>query len=106
MAKVKEYVIMDYPRNPDGSRNWNAPQERVGGWRFMCPGCGYSHSFDYRWEFNGDADRPTFKPSLLLKIDDGWYYDCHSFVKDGRIIFLSDCTHELAGQTVELPEME
>ena len=29
---------------------------------------------------------------------------CHSFVRDGRIEFLSDCTHELAGQTVELEE--
>jgi hypothetical protein len=31
---------------------------------------------------------------------------CHSFVRDGRIEFLSDCTHSLAGQTVELPEIE
>lgn len=30
---------------------------------------------------------------------------CHSFVTDGRIQFLSDCTHSLAGQTVDLPEM-
>lgn len=29
---------------------------------------------------------------------------CHSFVRDGRIEFLSDCTHALAGQTVELSE--
>lgn len=31
-------------------------------------------------------------------------YICHSFVTDGKIQFLSDCTHELAGQTVELPD--
>ena len=29
---------------------------------------------------------------------------CHSFVTDGRIQFLADCTHALAGQTVDLPE--
>ena len=29
---------------------------------------------------------------------------CHSFVREGRIEFLSDCTHALAGQTVELPD--
>jgi hypothetical protein len=29
---------------------------------------------------------------------------CHSFVTDGRIQFLGDCTHALAGQTVDLPE--
>ena len=28
---------------------------------------------------------------------------CHSFVTDGRIQFLSDSTHVLAGQTVDLP---
>jgi len=29
---------------------------------------------------------------------------CHSFVTDGRIQFLGDCTHTLAGQTVDLPD--
>ncbi|MCZ4340562.1 hypothetical protein O4H52_03015 [Sphingomonadaceae bacterium G21617-S1] len=28
---------------------------------------------------------------------------CHSFVRNGQIEFLSDCTHALAGQTVPLP---
>lgn len=28
---------------------------------------------------------------------------CHSFVTNGNIQFLSDCTHALAGQTVALP---
>jgi hypothetical protein len=30
---------------------------------------------------------------------------CHSFVTDGRIQFLGDCTHALANQTVELPDL-
>lgn len=30
---------------------------------------------------------------------------CHSFVTDGRIQFLGDCTHALTGQTVDLPEI-
>lgn len=30
---------------------------------------------------------------------------CHSYVTDGKIRFLGDCTHKLVGQTVELPEM-
>ena len=29
---------------------------------------------------------------------------CHTFVTDGRIQFLGDCTHALAGQTVDLPD--
>jgi hypothetical protein len=28
---------------------------------------------------------------------------CHSFVVDGRMQFLSDCTHVMAGQTVDIP---
>lgn len=29
---------------------------------------------------------------------------CHSFVTEGRIQFLGDCTHALANQTVDLPD--
>lgn len=78
-----------------------------------------------RWDFNGDLERPTFSPSILVK--SGHYVDgrkdahcwctyearlgrpspfqcrvCHSFVRDGSIQFLNDCTHALAGQTVPL----
>jgi hypothetical protein len=31
---------------------------------------------------------------------------CHSFVTDGRIQFLGDCTHALANQTFDLPGWE
>lgn len=74
---------------------------------FFCPGCDTYHRFDVRtdggrpnWSFNGDMQKPTFAPSLL-------YPDlrCHLCLTDGRIQFLSDCTHELAGQTVDVPEM-
>lgn len=81
-------------------------------YQFMCPGCGIYHSFDNRWNFNGDLDKPTFSPSLDVtggKYDenDQWTdLHCHSYVKNGKIQFLSDCSHELAGQTVELLEVE
>ena len=29
---------------------------------------------------------------------------CHSFVVNGQIQFLPDCTHALAGQTVPIPD--
>ncbi|WP_259106184.1 hypothetical protein [Pseudomonas sp. JUb42] len=29
---------------------------------------------------------------------------CHSFVTDGRIQYLGDCTHGLDGQAAEVPE--
>lgn len=75
---------------------------------FFCPGCGNCHAFGHTWTFNGDLERPTFTPSLLV------FYTqpetnariplCHSFVTDGKIQYLADCPHKLAGQTVELPD--
>lgn len=62
-----------------------------------------------RWTFNGDFDNPTFSPSLNTwwhKADGTTVRRCHSFIRDGRIQFLADSTHELAGQTVELPEVD
>ena len=76
----------------------------------FCPACGCGHLFDRRWTFNGDRDKPTFTPSMLVNAHlheiDPKYIRCHSFVTDGKIQYLSDCTHDLAGQTVELPEWE
>jgi len=79
---------------------------------FECPGCGYSHVFDARWKFNGNFEKPTFTPSLLCNqhatADDiaRGIHRCHTFVTDGKIQFLSDCSHHLAGQTVELSDVE
>lgn len=68
------------------------------------------------WSWNGHPTRPTFLPSILVRYDgadagqdlgDGRRAPpaiCHSFVTDGRIQFLGDCTHSLAGQTVDLPD--
>lgn len=82
---------------------------------FMCPGCERMHQIRVkgqgrpRWEWNGDADAPTFSPSVFVNRPGSWHTatapTCHSFVEAGRIRFLSDCTHELAGQTVELPDI-
>ena len=43
-----------------------------------------------------------FSPSVLVT-KPPTPYACHSFVTDGRIQFLTDSTHTLAGQTVPLP---
>jgi hypothetical protein len=81
---------------------------------FHCPGCGYDHAFTVgpqsesprpRWTFNGSFDKPTFAPSLLCNKDIPTSR-CHSFVKNGRIEFLSDCFHALKGRTVDLPDWE
>lgn len=68
-----------------------------------CPGCKQLHPFPPdRWTYNGNEESPTFSPSMLINKDHP--NRCHSFVTDGKIIFLSDCYHELAGQTVELED--
>lgn len=90
---------------------------------FKCPACDMVHKIHHgsgsgpRWTFNGDVTKPTFSPSVLVTwtepSDTPEEFDdhtkdikkiCHSFVTDGRIQFLGDCTHALAGQTVDLPE--
>lgn len=50
---------------------------------------------------------PTFRPSVLVNggRPNKTMPTCHSFVTDGMIKFLNDCTHDLAGQTVALGEL-
>ena len=80
---------------------------------FYCPGCKVYHGIwtevdGPTWEFDRDMTNPTVSPSILVTYPrEGGNDICHSFVKAGVIQFLSDCTHELAGQTVKLkPEDE
>lgn len=98
-------------------------------WVFYCPGCGYTHAYytknpDGRpvWNFNGDVNNPTFTPSLLnrwgkhadpnwqepegVQPSNKWSGTCHLYVTNGQIQYLLDCTHNLAGQTVPMQEIE
>lgn len=70
-------------------------------WAFWCPGCDEAHAINTTWSFNGDFERPTIQPSVLVMAATP---ECHSFVTDGRIQFLTDSTHQYAGKTVDLPE--
>ena len=75
---------------------------------FSCPGCGTPHAFNDTWDVSGWPDSPTVSPSLLVTYppESGIGDRCHSLIRGGRIEFLSDCSHALAGQTVDLPEYE
>lgn len=83
------------------------------------------------WKWNQNVDAPTFFPSVDVKsghymnshkpgsscwctynkehpeeAEDGFEcIHCHSYVTDGIIQFLTDCTHSLAGQSVPLPDL-
>ena len=79
------------------------------------------------WTFNGNYDNPTFSPSVLVR--SGHYIPgssdkecwcnfkerfpnegeppfkcgiCHSFIVNGKIQYLSDCTHKFAVQTIDM----
>ena len=75
---------------------------------FFCPGCRCAHWFNtVLWTWNGDMNKPTVNPSILVQAGNlPGDVRCHSYVLDGKIQFLGDCTHELKGQTVDIPEWE
>jgi len=101
------------------------------GFTFWCAGCGETHHIRVGvpgrpcWSFDGNVERPTFSPSILVSglqsINDergDWTGEyrrgpdgkalemvCHSFISSGRMQFLADCTHALAGQTIDLPDL-
>lgn len=82
-------------------------EEKGMGWMMFCPACKCGHLFDHRWTFNGDQEKPTFRASMLSYPEGREGKGrCHSYVTDGQIQFLGDCTHPLAGQTVELPDWD
>jgi hypothetical protein len=83
---------------------------------FWCPGCKTLHAIHVaprpdgrlgpQWGYNDNPERPTFTPSILVTWTYGeeraskvWYEN-----RAGQIQFLGDCTHALAGQTVEIPD--
>lgn len=83
------------------------------------------------WGWNKDVDRPVFSPSVLVTHDlwtspvtpdnlEQWRaapwtqhqvrHVCHTFVgcngaQPGEVIFLSDCTHPLAGTVQPFPDL-
>jgi hypothetical protein len=77
--------------------------EGVSYYIFWCPGCGCGHSYQIgghiSWEFNGNVEEPTFKPSLLNYNE---ISRCHLFIIDGKISYCEDCSHELAGATIDM----
>lgn len=75
---------------------------------FYCPGCKCYHGFNTTtWKFNNDMEKPTVSPSLLTHYNMGGVdVRCHLFIREGKLQYLNDCTHELKGQTIEMREEE
>lgn len=106
-------------------------EKSKGMYLFWCPGCQCAHSVWTEneghqhpiWNWNKDLEKPTVSPSILVNyrhpkgysnenhapIGYKGEYDndvCHSFVRDGKIQYLADCTHELAGKTVDMVDWD
>lgn len=84
------------------------------------------------WTWNGSIDKPTLRPSVLSRSghfinpsfdatkDECWcsynrdhpddqHFCCyldHTWITDGQVKFLDDCSHELKGQTLDLLDVE
>lgn len=67
-----------------------------------------------RFTAKGNADFEAWHeagmPARNGKVFESEPYRCHSFVgcngaQPGEVIFLSDCTHSLAGQILPLPDL-
>jgi hypothetical protein len=120
MAKISQMSDNEYVFHCPGCKCGHAV--RVNGRKFE-NGAG--------WQWNGSVDARTFSPSLLIhsseftELGKQQYQDwinhrreipggkidsratvCHSFITDGMMQFLPDCTHDLAGKTVAIPEWE
>ena len=82
----------------------------------FCPGCNQMHLFAIekpfnngaQWTWNGDVNKPTFHPSMNIVdrgIEGDMHSSCHYWLKEGKIQYLSDCTHKLKGKTIDLPKI-
>ncbi len=93
---------------------------------FWCPGCQCGHGVWLpRWTWNGNFEKPTFTPSLLVTTETAtppvtpenlaqwnekpWLqttvrHICHSVITDGIINFCPDSTHALRGQSIFMEE--
>lgn len=76
---------------------------------FYCPACKKPHTINNTWDIKDANDIVTISPSILYHGTSELFPEkniiCHSFIRNSKIEYLNDCTHNLAGKTVELPPM-
>ena len=89
--------------------------ERNGIVMHWCYGCKTPHPIwvntecGPRWSFNGDIELPTFSPAIshrrFNEVTDKEFI-CSYTILDGKITYLKECTHSMAGKTLELPDFD
>lgn len=83
-----------------------------------------------KWIYNNNPEFPTFTPSICISVNHPDFVNheivgigikqtasnkfffiherkiiCHYFITDGKLIYLNDSHHFLAGQTIDLPDI-
>ena len=100
-------------------RKWVDPATGNEGLTYWCQGCGAAHGIRTKgpgaWTWNGDVDKPVFGPSVRTTWENRSTNPptkrmCHTFVgrngaKPVEVVFLSDCTHALAGRVEPFPDL-
>lgn len=83
---------------------------------FRCPAsCCREHRLPRdRWTLLSPVDSPTIAPSIKETVNPKEHADyqpqhpttvCHCVIEQGKIRFCDDCTHELAGQTLPMEDI-
>lgn len=84
------------------------------GYFWFCPACEEMHPLPDGWTFDGDLEAPTFSPSFKHDWNCGPLIElpkregrnvCHYIVTAGRVAYCGDCTHSMAGQTIDMPTL-
>lgn len=82
------------------------------GYVFWCPACKEYHRITDSWYIRYDHEFITVRPSIRVKCDGYWSgrefksLNCHLFITNSRLEYLSDCTHEMAGMTVDMVDID
>lgn len=92
--KMRTMTAVDSDGNPTGEISY---------WLF-CPGCQAAHRINNTWDWDGNREAPTFNPSILT-YGGSDQKRCHSFLRAGVWEFLTDSTHDLAGQQVPIVDL-
>jgi len=81
-------------------------------YNFWCPGCKTIHAFQVKpaepnWDFNGDFDCPTVKPSIKVTMGPKTARQvCHFHITNGKIVYCGDCWHDKRNLTVEMKDLD
>lgn len=103
-------------------RRMGSSEGSPGGLAHYCPACKQMHLFSLdgynssgaKWRWDGSVEAPSFIPSMNIRCNmpgmDGYQPDagssvCHYYLSGGMIGFLPDCTHEMRGLSVPLPDL-